>query len=266
LDASALLAEYAARHGEGPRSRDASALGALFREDGEVVFHGVSVPTAVGPAAVERLFRERGPAEGLELGDVVAEPTHRAQAVYGWRSAPGLVRGTLRLLEEDGAIRRLDVVVLRGGPKPARPREAARALIVSPDRHLLLLPTREPATRIPWWVTPGGGVEPGETALRAMRREVREETGLVLDDRDWPVATLREHVFTWGDAAWRQRETYFLVRRDARETTTPTASDRGSMGPPRWWDLEELRRTTKDVFGPPRLAALLETLLERRDL
>jgi 8-oxo-dGTP pyrophosphatase MutT (NUDIX family) len=52
----------------------------------------------------------------------------------------------------------------------------ARAALVDGDRVLLLR-----HTYMPGWHFPGGGVEPGETAESAARREAEEETGIRID-------------------------------------------------------------------------------------
>ena len=46
-------------------------------------------------------------------------------------------------------------------------------------RLLLILRAHEPARGT--WSLPGGRIEPGETAAQAAGREVREETGLLVD-------------------------------------------------------------------------------------
>jgi 8-oxo-dGTP diphosphatase len=57
---------------------------------------------------------------------------------------------------------------------------AVEAIIRRGD-EVLLIREGEPGTE-PGWVAPGGRMEPGELAIEAMVREVREETGLVVTD------------------------------------------------------------------------------------
>lgn len=61
-------------------------------------------------------------------------------------------------------------------------RQAVRAVLVDPDERILLFRTKDPT--LPelgtWWELPGGGIDPGETYLEAIVREVAEETGLVI--------------------------------------------------------------------------------------
>jgi 8-oxo-dGTP pyrophosphatase MutT (NUDIX family) len=60
-------------------------------------------------------------------------------------------------------------------------RDIAGALIISAD-GLILLGQKDPASGAVYadgsWLIPGGGVDPGETVLQALHREVLEEVGL----------------------------------------------------------------------------------------
>ncbi|MGW3789820.1 NUDIX domain-containing protein [Micromonospora arida] len=62
-------------------------------------------------------------------------------------------------------------------------RRSARAIVVDEDDRVLLLRLAipDPAGTIVVWITPGGGLEDGETPLAALRRELHEEAGLALD-------------------------------------------------------------------------------------
>ena len=61
-------------------------------------------------------------------------------------------------------------------------RVAAYAIVVDPDDRILLAHWNE--GRRAAWTLPGGGLEDGEEPERAVRREVREETGyrVVVED------------------------------------------------------------------------------------
>ncbi len=54
------------------------------------------------------------------------------------------------------------------------------ALIFQANKILLVERAGEPLKG--WWSLPGGGVETGETLETALRREIREETGLEIGD------------------------------------------------------------------------------------
>ena len=60
-------------------------------------------------------------------------------------------------------------------------RDAVRVLLADACERVLLfhMVTRE----VPdgWWELPGGGIDPGESYLEAAVKEIREETGLVVD-------------------------------------------------------------------------------------
>ena len=57
------------------------------------------------------------------------------------------------------------------------PKLAALAVMIREDRVLLVKRKNEPDAGL--WGFPGGHVDPGETALAAAARELREETGVI---------------------------------------------------------------------------------------
>jgi 8-oxo-dGTP diphosphatase len=62
---------------------------------------------------------------------------------------------------------------------PKRPILGVGAIIIDGDRALLVERGREPLKG--YWSIPGGVLEVGETLAEAVRRETREETGLVIE-------------------------------------------------------------------------------------
>ena len=60
-------------------------------------------------------------------------------------------------------------------------RTGARVIVTTGDEVLLLADSDPGVPGSHWWVTPGGGIDVGEDALTAARRELHEETGLLVD-------------------------------------------------------------------------------------
>lgn len=139
-------------------------------------------------------------------------------------------------------------------------RASAKVLLVDFAGRVLLFSGFDPARpeEAPVWFAVGGGLEPGETPMEAAVREVREETGQVVDDLG-PVVLNRRFHWTFDGTLYDQEETYFLVRLPHFELSTAgwTEVEQATVTGHHWWSVAELRATDQKVF-PLGLADLLE--------
>jgi 8-oxo-dGTP pyrophosphatase MutT (NUDIX family) len=142
------------------------------------------------------------------------------------------------------------------------PRLAARAVILDDRGRTLLFRIHAPGdpSRV-FWITPGGGLEPGETELDALRRELFEETGLAAAEVG-PCVWVRDQSFRWGDRVIRQRESYYLVRCPAFEVDTSRhlEEERTFLQRYRWFTLDELLGWPERLV-PAEFAALFAPLV-----
>jgi len=134
-------------------------------------------------------------------------------------------------------------------------REAVRAVAVDPDGRVLLVRFEHPVTGDSWWATVGGGIDEGESADEALRRELREEAGI--DDLAiGPVVHEREHTFPWASRIIRQHERYHVVRVPGSEPRPAIDLRPEGVTEVRWWTQAELERTD-DTFVPHELVDLV---------
>jgi len=143
-------------------------------------------------------------------------------------------------------------------------RLTSRVLLFDRDQRILLFLTIAPDTSgIARWLTPGGGVDPGETQHEAAVRELEEETGLVIPNLGEPV-WVHDFEVAW-DAADHDtgHAEFYTATVDAFEPSKDqwTDDERVDVLESRWWKLDELA-ATKDPFEPAELVELVRAHLE----
>jgi 8-oxo-dGTP pyrophosphatase MutT (NUDIX family) len=144
------------------------------------------------------------------------------------------------------------------------PRRAARILLLDAQARVLLFHGWDPARpEHTYWMTPGGGLDGGESPAQGAARELFEETGLRVSAAELGEPVWREITQFPFDGVWyRQEQEFFLYRvaEWAVDTAGFDAIERGSIDTHRWWSAQELASTTERYY-PRELISLLDDLV-----
>ncbi len=134
-------------------------------------------------------------------------------------------------------------------------------MLLDPDDRILLVRFEFPnATR---WALPGGGLEPGESAEAALRRELAEEVGLS-DPVIGPPVWTRLHIVAFVDGSYDgQHDLDHLVRTPHFEPVPALGWERLNteyVFELRWWTIAEIAASDQH-FVPTALGVHLANLL-----
>jgi 8-oxo-dGTP pyrophosphatase MutT (NUDIX family) len=136
---------------------------------------------------------------------------------------------------------------------PGQHRATARILLHrGHDEIFLLLTHFDPEVGLPpRWITPGGGVDVGETELEAAVRELFEETGLVIEPEMLGEPIWRTSGrWDWTDGNFHTySDTFFQLEVEGFEldSTGWTDDERRDVLEYRWWKISELKQSSESV-------------------
>ncbi|WP_207456980.1 NUDIX hydrolase [Herbiconiux sp. SYSU D00978] len=144
-------------------------------------------------------------------------------------------------------------------------RRTARILLLDEEDHLLLLKTHWDKHLLPErWLTPGGGIDPGESEHDAAVRELFEETGLRVEALGDPVARTRIRMPEGHEYDWREA-VYYLLRTTRFQLSRAdwTESEVDDIVDVRWFSPEELAASTEE-FDPEDVRGILAQVVPGR--
>lgn len=151
-----------------------------------------------------------------------------------------------------------------------RIRRTSRLILLDNSNRVLLFKVEDATVnRVndlnPWliaWITPGGGVEEGESHEDAARRELWEETGIA-GIEPGPLVAICEPVLDWSGETIQAHDRFYLIRLPNTIVTLDNMGEfeRGAYRDHRWWEINALRAAQERII-PSGLVELVARIIE----
>lgn len=141
-------------------------------------------------------------------------------------------------------------------------RRSSRAIVLNKNNEIFLFQYHFDylADNKTIWITPGGGLEDGESFEDALKRELFEELG-ILWERDCLEIYHRNPLYALNSGEVVQSvEKFFLVRMEEEQFTyvSWSESEKERILSGRWWSVEEIRQSEEKFFTEDIIEILTE--------
>jgi len=143
-------------------------------------------------------------------------------------------------------------------------RQVGRVLIRNHAGEVFLLRGKDPGEpdRPAYWFTPGGKIDPGETAQEAAARELQEEVGIIVQPAALGEVIGTEDVtYRFNGVSYRQSGVFFALRHESPRLHTEglTAIEAETIDTGQWWSLAQILATEETIY-PENLGEMLANL------
>ncbi len=144
-----------------------------------------------------------------------------------------------------------------------RVRNSSRAIVLNKRNEIFLFRYTFDfvAEKESIWITPGGGLDEGESFEEALKRELFEELGIELTEPA-PFVFYRNPLYELKNGGTVQsEERFYLVACDDKTFSYDgwTESENKRMTAGKWWSVEEIRQSEETFFSKD-IVEILERL------